>query len=516
MKKTITRDEWATLILFLAILLGAFLRFNPTMLAGFAINDGGMFAVMIDDLRVNHYLIPAFTTYNHADTPYAYPPLGFYIGAIVVDLLGMSAIQAVRWLPALFASLAIPAFYLLALRLLKNKYQASLSTLIYALTPRPFFWFVMGGGLTRSLGHFFMLLALVFIIRLYQENLRKDILLSGIFGGLAVMSHPEAAVHTAVSAILIWIVLSRKRLSFIHSVFVGFVVLAVSAPWWVTIIRVHGIGPLFSAAQTGSKALAVFNLVFFVFTDEPYATFTAVLGLIGTAHRFIRRDYLLPLWMAIPFLVAGRSAANLAVIPLAMLAAVGLTEVVFPALQLSVRDDSKISAVERNVTLYLMLYLIFSAYQFGFQLSSSTLYPSDQEAMFWVRDNTPEVSRFVVLTGSSSVACDSVQEWFPALTGRESLYTVQGAEWTIGSGFGSFVKTTGVVQACLNNDVSCFDKEVDKSEYNFVYISKTLRADNCKPVTGRNEFPFFIGQIKENNSYNVIYESDDVLVLERR
>ena len=82
MKKSITRDEWATLILFLAILIGAFLRFNPTLLAGFAVNDGGMFAVMVDDLRANHFLIPAFTTCNFSNIPFAYPPLGFYFGAL--------------------------------------------------------------------------------------------------------------------------------------------------------------------------------------------------------------------------------------------------------------------------------------------------------------------------------------------------------------------------------------------------------------------------------------------------
>ena len=88
MKKSITRNEWATLILFLSILLGTFVRFNPAILARFAINDGGMFAVMIDDLKANHYLIPAVTSYNHAGIPFAYPPLGFYLGALATDLFG--------------------------------------------------------------------------------------------------------------------------------------------------------------------------------------------------------------------------------------------------------------------------------------------------------------------------------------------------------------------------------------------------------------------------------------------
>ena len=335
MKKSITRDEWSTLILFLSILLGTFMRFNPTMLAGFSINDGGMFAVMVDDLKASHYLLPAFTTYNHLNIPFAYPPLGFYLGRIAADLFRMDTIQVMRWVPAFFASLSIPAFYLLALRLLKNKYLASVSTLFFALMPRALSWFVMGGGLTRSPGQFFMLLTLATVIRLYEENRRVDILLAGILGGLAVMSYPEAAVHTAVSAVFLWLMLSRKWTTFIYSIFVGVVVFIVTAPWWATVIHYHGVGPLLNAAATGSKTAAVFNLVFFVFTEEPYATVIAVIGLIGIAHRLIRRDYLLPLWMAIPFFVEGRSAAGPASIPLAMLAAIGLVEVILPALQFS-------------------------------------------------------------------------------------------------------------------------------------------------------------------------------------
>ncbi|HJR79433.1 MAG TPA: glycosyltransferase family 39 protein, partial [Anaerolineales bacterium] len=230
--KPIHRREWADLILIVAIFLGAFLRFNPTLLAGFAINDGGMFAVMVDDLKASRYLLPEFTTYNHLNIPYAYPPLGFYLGRLAADLFGLGADQVVRWVPAFFASLSIPAFYLLARRLLKNKYYAAVATFFFALMPRALSWFVMGGGLTRSPGQFFMLLTLASVIRLYEENRRSTIFSAGLFGGLAVMSHPEAAVHTFVSAIFLWIMLSRSRAAFINAILVGMMVLLVSAPWW--------------------------------------------------------------------------------------------------------------------------------------------------------------------------------------------------------------------------------------------------------------------------------------------
>ena len=515
--KSLRRTDFADLILMLAMLLGAFMRFNPTLLAGFAINDGGMFTVMVDDLKDSRYALPIFTTYNHLNIPFAYPPLGFYLGRIASDLFGFSATDVVRWVPAFFATLSIPAFYLVALRLLGNKYHAAISTLFFAFLPRAFSTFIWGGGITRAPGQFFMLLAIAAVCRLYQENRRVDVFWAGLFGGLAVMSHLEAGLHTFISALFFWVMFSRSRTGFIKSVLVGAMVLIVSAPWWATVLQNHGIEPLFNAAQAGSNVLSIFHLAFFAFTGEPYATVIAVLGLIGIAHRLIHRDYLLPLWMAIPFLLEGRNAASVAVIPLAMLAAVGQVDVVFAALESKLQTEElqheHISRIERSIFLYILLYLIFSASQFGTQLSNAALNTADQIAMRWVQENTPNDSRFLVLTGTSSVSCDSVLEWFPALTERHSIYTVQGTEWTKGAGFNEYVRSTYPVQDCLSNgDVSCLDEAVNRSAYDYIYVSKTLRADSCTPLPNPQSFPYFIESLRATSNFTIVYETDSVIV----
>lgn len=520
MKKSLTRDEWAKLILFLAILLGTFLRFNPTLLAGFAVNDGGMFAVMVDDLRANRYLIPAFTSYNHSNIPFAYPPLGFYFGALAADIFGLHSFDAVRWIPALFASLSIPAFYFLSLRLIKDKYLASLSTLFFALVPRAFFWLIMGGGLTRAPGQFFMLLALASIIRLYEENRPRDVLLAGLFAGLAVLSHPEAAVHTAFSAVLIWLMISRTREAFVRSVMVGIIVFLVTSPWWVTVIRDHGVAPLVRAAQTGENSMAVFHLVFFTFTQEPFMTVVAVLGVIGIIDRLVRREYLLPVWVLLPFLAAGRSATNLVIIPLAMLAAHGLANVILPALQASVRrdakDSSQVTNVEKGILVYLMLYMVLSAYQFGFQLSSASLQESQRGAMDWVRQNTAQDSRFLVLSGTTSAACDAVSEWFPALTGRKSLYTVQGAEWTLGDEFKPFIREAVELQECARSTPDCVGRSIPAPDHDYVYLSKYLHAENCEPLPLPHPYLFFVEEVRRDGRYEVVYETEEVLIYRER
>ena len=514
--KSTRRSELAGLILFLAIVLGAFMRFNPPLLAGQAVGDGGMFAVMVDDLKASHYVLPAFTTYNHSNIPFAYPPIGFYIGRLAADLLGLTAQQALRWVPALIASLSIPAFYLLALRLLKSKYQAAIATLFFALMPRAFSWFVSGGGLTRSPGQLFMLLTLAFAAGLYEDNPRVHVWLSGLFAGLTIMSHPEAAVHMIASVIFFWVMLGRSRTTFFRAAGIGVIALIVSAPWWLTVIHYHGLAPLLSAAQTGQKSAAVLNLVFFDFAEEPYATLITALGLIGLGQRLVRRDYLLPLWLVLPFLVEGRSAALPAAIPLAMLAAIGLTDIVLPGLWSLMRREpdrvDEVSAVEFGVITYLLAFLVFSCYQFGFQLSGKALSIPDREAMQWIKSHTPEDAKFLVLTGTNAITCDLTLEWFPALTSRQSLLTVQGAEWTQGRNFRTYVQSTYPVQRCLSSgDLSCLDEQISRPAYDFVYISKVPRP-NCIAVDLPNSFSHFVESMHMDQDFGAVYETDEVII----
>jgi hypothetical protein len=517
--KTLSRDEWADLIFLLALSLGIFMRFNPTWLSGFAINQGGMFAVMVDDLRANHYLLPAYTSYNHLQIPFAYPPLGFYVGALAADIFSIDSLQVVRWLPAFFASLSIVAFYFLARQLLKSKYHASVATLFFALLPRAFSWYITGSGLTRSPGQFFLLLTLVMTVRLFQENRRWDILWAGLFGGFTILSHPEAAVHMIASVIFLWVMLARSRNRFVALVEVGFIAFLVTSPWWVTVLQYHGIDPLFNAARTGQKSSALLNLLFFDFTEETYATLIAVLALVGTGIRVVRREYLLPLWLTIPFLVEGRSAILPAAIPLAMLAAGGFVDGILKALSptssLEMEKREKVNTPEVIAIAYVLFYLLFSSYQFGFQLSGSSVPIPDRGAMSWVQKNTPADSRFLVLTGTNSISCDMVLEWFPALTDRQSIYTVQGTEWTKGADFTSYVESTYAVQQCLRTgDISCLDSVIDRSEYDFLYIDKMPR-ENCRHVNLPNATFYFVESLQKEKSVDLVYKSPDVDIFSR-
>jgi hypothetical protein len=381
--------------------------------------------------------------------------------------------------------------------------------------PRAISWFVSGGGLTRSPAQFFMLLTLAVVVRLYQENRRSDILWAGVFGGLTILSHPEAALHMIASVIFLWFMLARSRVAFMKLVGVGLIAAISTAPWWVTVIRYHGIAPFLSALQTGQKTLAVLNLVSFDFTEEVYATLIAVLGLIGLAHRLIRRDYLLPAWLVVPFLVEGRSAVLPAAIPLAMLAGVGFVDVILPAFLSAAgkkTENDSVSPLEFGVFVYLLLFLVFSAYQFGLQLSGLSLSVPARQAMNWIRENTADDSKFLVLTGTNSITCDLVLEWFPALTDRRSIYTVQGTEWLKGADFAPYVRSTYAVQKCTTDgDLACLDAVVDRSAYDYLYVSK-LPYLNCRTIDYRNALHYFLESVRMDKEFGTVYESEQVVI----
>ena len=108
-------------------------------------------------------------------------------------------------------------------------------------------------------------------------------------------------------------------------------------------------------------------------------------------------------------------------------------------------------------------------------------------------------------------------ELFPALTDRQSIFTVQGTEWLQGANFNDYVRSTYAVQECLTDgDASCLDEAVNRSAYDFIYVSKILRVDNCTPLGTQRTFPYFLEHIRLDDDLEAIYETDGVVIFGKR
>jgi len=190
----------AILVLAFCIFLAAIIRLQLLLATPRPLNDGGLFLAMTRDLQAAGYRLPEFTTYNLPDRiPYAYPPLSFALAGALNQLLGADLLQVLRWLPFVLNMLSILPFYLLAKRILGDGRKPLYATIAYALLKPGYFWYIMGGGLTRSLGLLCSLWALVF----FWDALRAGrwfsgrLLAAGVLLGLTACSHIEITLLTA-------------------------------------------------------------------------------------------------------------------------------------------------------------------------------------------------------------------------------------------------------------------------------------------------------------------------------
>lgn len=506
-KKEMTNVEWTQLVLGAAILFGSIIRFFPGLVAGFPLNDGGMFLSMIQDLGASQYRLPEFTSYNVLGIPFAYPPLGFYIGRMISDLLNISELDVLRWLPPFINSLSILAFYFLTSDLLRSKPLGALASAFYALTPGAFGWFVMGGGLTRSFGSLFLLLSVFFVLKMFRAGEGKTIGLAILFSGLTVLSHPEAGIHAAVTCILLWAFHGRTVKSLIHSIFVGVGVLVLTSPWWLTVISYHGLSPFLSALHTGSYGTPLGFALYKLILGDGIFPILAALRLIGLGWGLWRRQYFLLAWTILPYLIEPRSAPSVAFYPLTMLVALAFAEalpyLIARIFKKEIDDSGLYKNRPYNFFLFLtIIFLFIDSGLYGFRLVGNSLRSADLDGMTWIAENTPVDAQFLLLTGVQSPEIDPFIEWFPALTGRRSQSTIQGLEWLLNEGFYERYTDLAELQAC--ETVECVSDFSSRTGLGFDYVVIQDPGDRGESI---------VDSFHETGAFERIYSNSAIIVL---
>jgi len=477
----------------LATLLGGFVRLAPVLASDFPLNDGGLFYTMIQDLKKAHFHLPLYTSYNSANIPFAYPPLPFYVAAWLSDLAGWSALDVVRLLPAIISILTIPAFYLVCKPFLGSGFRIALATMAFALLPRSFEWLIMGGGLTRSFGLLFAILALQQAYLFYTKAKSLNAFLLIIFSSLTVLSHPETSWFAAYSILLLFLFFGWNTKNFIKSGAIVLGVLVLTSPWWLTILQNHGISPIISASRTGMQSWWFWvPILRFDITDEPFSTLLAVMGLLGVFANLTQKKAFLPVWLLTTFMLTPRSGAIYAMIPLAILIAIGISQVVLPGISLqTLQSNPKLTYITpiRNefdllnnksskiIIGYFLVFSLISAYLAPAAEKSPIhiLSKEEQDAMEWIKNNTPAKSTFVIIP-SGDAWSDVSSEWFPAMTGQKSLTTVQGSEWLNNATFYQTWRQYRELSDCSKEDVECISSwsQINDIPIEYLYISTSV------------------------------------------
>jgi hypothetical protein len=456
-------------------ILGAIVRLSPLLVFP-GVNErpfgmGGLYYLFSREILTHNFALPSqIPYYTLQGLPYAYPPLAFYVEALVLRLLPVSSFLVVNVLPALFSILTVGAFFLLARTWWGKDRKALLSTAIYALLPAAFLEHLPGEGLVEGLGTLVFIGGLFWFLRLGRTHGWREKIFLGVFVALNILASPGGAYGLAVSIAILWLLrVGGRRVAFWKLLVAALLGLLLSAPYWLAVALRHGPTIFFRTFLQQHAHLGVLILAKMGFLVEQQLPLSpwGILAMIGLAASLACRQFALPLWCVLVYLIP-REFTYLMAVPLALLAAYGLQDVVLPGMA---RQEERVERSNRGAVLAtgVVLFVLFSwglvrasAWAVALPGEKDLVSVDELTAMLWVREHTPPSATFLVIG-------DEI-EWFPVITERTTLNVIWGSEW-------AETDTVFRLDAELVSDSSADEYLATAAAYglapDYIYLSRT-------------------------------------------
>jgi hypothetical protein len=488
------------------MLVGALVRGIPVLASEFPMHDGGLFLVMMEDLRSNGFVLPLHTTYNADAIPFSYPPLAIYLGA-GLTALGFPPLDVLRVLPLVFSLAAIPLVFLIAREVSRSDRTAAIAAVAFALVPRAYEWQIIGGGLTRGLGLLFALAAIWQGFLLLRHRAWRHAIYSGVFAAGSALTHPETTLFLLVTGAVLLVPARRAGCLLKAGASVALAAVIV-APWAALVIDRHGLSALVGAAdsRTAIFASALRQLLFGEFTGAFAMNVFIGLGLVGVLLEASRRRWLLPVWVTVTMTVVVAAGSTYAMVPWSILVATAIDEALVPAFD-RIATPRRLGRPILEVGLLGAGLMASLATGFAQDTPLHPLAAGEPAAMEWARDNLPGEAKVVVVTGLPWWN-DATSEWFPAIARRQSLATAQGYEWS-----GSFAlrhrRHQLLQDHCASRTVDCIANWLHSFGIfaDYVYVPKGQLAGITSPL---DCCPAMRGSIRDRLA--VVYDGDGATI----
>jgi hypothetical protein len=435
-QKKISFNALYPLVIIVAVLVRIAHLFTIGIRYPFA--EAGLYAEFGRQIFHHQFLLPeTIPFYSDGGIPFGYMPVPFYLLAILTNVLKLPIFPVVNLLPP-FISISSLAVFVLLLNNLELDRQERLYGLIgFAIFPLCFEEFVEPAGLAESVGNFFLILFTYALIKNTMVANRRTILFAGGTFALCVMSSPGSAMVSSVLFLVFFayaavrLLLDKSGFPTLVSLFIaGCVAILISSPYWVTVMRNHGIqlfSSVFMAQSSGISAsftriletLLQFQarISFFNFFPVAFVIFWGILQLLlrqklsplATAFicylGFPREGWTIGIFVAIGFGV-GISA-------LLKMGATLRRNVNFFALFLII-----LVSINVIVDVYFSVYVRYQAKE------EPEYWPSLLQATEWVQSAVDSDKKIVIATDLPILL-----EWFPYLTSRTVLNMGFGTEW---------------------------------------------------------------------------------------
>lgn len=513
----------------------------------------GLYIRMAEQVSQNGYQLPTTITGYAEPIPFAYPPLMYYVTAVVMDLTGAGPVAVSRFLPGIVSIVYLVPFFLFARELFGSPRPAGVATFILAVSPPVLQWHISAGGIVRTPAALFLIMGLYTGLKLFTTHRRVWLTASVVLFTLTMLTHPVYTVFFGLSFLCLYGGFDRSLHGLVQGAVVAVGGVVLSAPWWTRIISIHGLDVLTGAAGThggiGQRLPAVVlsfapswiqqlspGLVSGVQSNEIFALRPWMIDLfsVGTLvllawfalfmgasvslavtndFRSSRRKMFLTGWFGVTLLVLPQPRF------LFLVGALIIPAVFYESLHplaawllQSERFDVTVSPRRLEIIVLAVLVVaglttgvLYAGGQLNSHAGSSSLpqfvESSDEEAMQWAKEDTPRDATFAVMGDTA--------EWFPLMSDRNIATGPWGIEWLGGERYDEELEQFTVLSTCTTEE--CVSKtllEMDETP-DYLYLPKdeyTVRGMETsvpKPTVER---------IADAPGYTVAYQNDEVVV----
>jgi hypothetical protein len=495
-----------------AVGTGALVYFTYLLTHPYPAYGAGLYLKIASEISAHGYGLPArIPLYTENGVPFGYPPLMYYVSAILMDVTGVDPIMLSRFLPGLVTILYLIPFYYLAHEVVDSTPQAGFATLVLAVTPPVLQWHLSAGGVVRAPAFLFVITGAYTGIRMFKTGERKWVLASSILFGLTILTHPVYTVFFGTTYLVMFACFSRTPRGLLCGAAVVAGGLAISSPWWLQIIAIHGTS-IFTAASgthTGIAGGTHRLLKQFIYPlDMTWPSVFYIGSFVGAVYLVAKRRFFLPLWLLAGAYMLGKVRFQFPAG--AIMVAVLVFEVIIPRVQQWTRK----TRYSRSVPLAIVIVLTILVTSVGISFAGSGLHshlgsttqPSfvdddDMAAMEWVQQSTTSDSEFVVLGDSA--------EWFPLMTDRVMLVGPWGVEWEGHNRYRHQLDLYKRMSRCP--DKTCLTKKMISNDVDpeYVYVPKGHYT-----VRGIDEYqkPWMREHLINSDRYKLVYENEGAMI----
>lgn len=458
------------LICFPILFLNAF-KYNLPL--GYA----GLFTLMAEEIADLNFKLPNVVPfYGPGNIPFAYPPLGIYLMASLIRF-NLDVFYYLRFFPPLFSLLALIPLFFLSWEISESKIAATLSAIILASSPLLYVPHTWSAGVVRALAFGLILTALYFYVRAVKLFEWKDAVLSGIFFGLATLTHLSYTIFFLVW-ILAWLLTHPNQKSLFISVLVLLVGSILVLPWMIVILTRYGFSVFDGAFHSHGNAsfLSIWsgnsNILSWIqinlnniISDRIFT----VLVIFGIGYLLMKRLYALPAVFILVTILISEQDRFLIVIG-GLIIGIFIAGIVRHITSHDVTNSKKFlltsfgTLIIVGISSYFYINGFWKIIQYQPKINDHTLNVAE-----YIRENSKMDERYLVVTRQDEA------EWFPYLLKREPIIAQWGSEW-----LGTYNQQTNYMAQIRNcrseQDLDCLQQVMTRIGSLPEYII-TLKSD---------------------------------------